>query len=208
MAVPPVSTSIRSPADAVNNAFVRMGFRLRVGSLLDGSDHARHAIDVYAQARDKLLESFDFDFAERTADLALINQAPAGGYFPPNLWNPTNFPPPNFAYQYGFPADAIKIRSLKFQPLFTLNPDPRPLKFSEYNNSALGLRTIVTNVPAAVAVYTGRVTDPQTWSVSFADTLAAELATLLGPVLVGLEAEKITMPEAQVDAAGAMMERR
>ncbi len=207
MAIAPITTSLRNPADVANAALARMGFKLQVGSLLDGSDHAQKILNVYGQARDKLLESFDYDFAERTVDLTLINEAPAGGYFPPNAWNPNNYPPPNFAYQYGFPSDAIKIRSLKFQPLFTLNPDPRPLKFSEYNNAALGLRTIVTNVPAAVAIYTGRIVDPTVWSVSFAEALAAELAVLLGPLLAP-ESVKVTAPEMQMAVADAMTERR
>lgn len=208
MAIAPVTTSFRNPADVANNAFARMGFKLQVGSLLDGSDHAQRVLNVYGQARDKLLESFDFDFAERTADLTLINQAPVAGYFPPTVWDPVNYPPPNFAYQYAFPSDAVKIRSLKYQPLFTLNADPRPLKFSEYNNANLGRRTIVTNVPQAVAVYTGRITDPATWSVEFADALAAQLGVLLGPVLVGLQAVQVTAPEAKAAFADATMERR
>lgn len=208
MAITPIVTSIRSPADVTNNAFTRMGLKMRVGSLLDGSDAAKQALDVYAQARDKLLASFDFDFAERAVDLQLINQAPAGGYFPPYTWDPSLYPPPGFKYQYAFPSDAVKIRSLKFQPLFTMNIDPRPLKFSEYNNDTLGRRTIVTGVPAAVAIYTGRVTDPTLWSVTFADALAADLAVLMGPALANPESAKLTVPEDQAAISTATTERR
>lgn len=208
MAVAPVATSIRNPADLANNSFARMGFKLQVGSLLDGSSHAQYVLNTYAQARDKLLASFDFDFAERAVDLDLINQAPLGGYFPPQVWDPALYPPPGAKYQYAFPSDAIKIRSLKFQPLFTVNIDPRPMKFSEYNNATLGRRTIVTSVPAAVAVYTGRILDPMTWSVEFSEALSADLAVLLGPVLVGMESTRLTVPEAQVAASSATTERR
>jgi hypothetical protein len=70
------------------------------------------------------------------------------------------------------------------------------------------VRTIVTNVPAAVACYTGRIIDPQVWSVSFADALAAKLAVLLAPVLVGLQAVQVTAPAAQVAISEATTERR
>jgi hypothetical protein len=126
MAIAPVTVSLRNPADLANNALARMGYKLQVGSLLDGSDHAQKILNVYGQARDEMLASFDFDFAERAVDLTLINQAPAGGYFPPTAWDPVNYPPPNFKFQYAYPSDAIKIRSLQFQPLFVLNADPRP----------------------------------------------------------------------------------
>ena len=205
-----VTTSIRSPADVANLAFRKMGLRMRVGSLLDGSDAAMTMLDVYGATRDQMLEEFDYDFAERTATLALLKSAPTAGYFPPNLWNPATNPPSGFLYEYGFPSDAIKIRALKYTPGFAINYDPRPTKFTEYNDNAYtpAQRTILSNVPAAIAVYTGRVTDPQTWSAKFSEALASRLAVTLGPDLVGLESEKITTGEMTADTAQATTEAR
>ena len=205
-----VTTSIRSPADVANLAFRKMGLRMRVGSLLDGSDAAMTMLDTYGATRDQMLEEFDYDFAERTVTLALLKSAPAGGYFPPNNWNPATFPAPGFLYSYEWPSDAIKIRSLKYTPGFAINYDPRPTKFTEYNDNAFtpAQRTILTNIPAAIAVYTGRVTDPATWSAKFSEALASRLAVTLGPDLVGLESEKVTTGEMAADTAQATTEAR
>jgi hypothetical protein len=205
-----ILTSTSSPADVANQAFIRLGFRLRVGSLLDGSDHAQDVLNVYGQCRDELLSTFDYDFAERTLALTQLKAAPIGGYFPPNLWNPATHPPTGYLYEFAWPDNAIKIRSLKRQPLFAVNYDPQPVNFSEYNdrNYTPAQRTIVANIPNAIAVYTGRITDPSTWSVQFAEALAARLAVVLGPALVGLQASQITMAEAQQADAASMVEQR
>ena len=205
-----MTTSISSPGDLANNALVRLGYQLRVGSLLDGSDHAQTILNIYGQTRDEMLEAFDYDFAERVAALTLLKSAPVGGYFPPNTWNPATNPPPGFLYEYAYPSDAIKIRTLKYTPLFAVNYDPQPNKFTEANdnNYTPAQRVILSNVPNAFCVYTGRVTDPTTWSVSFADALAARLSVLLGPALVGLESSKLTVPEDQREENVAMMEER
>lgn len=205
-----ITTSTRSVADLANNALTRMGFKLRVGSLLEGSDHARHLLDVYGQTRDEMLEAFDYDFAERAVTLTLQKSAPPAGYFPPNLWNPATNPPPGFLYQYAYPPDAIKIRTIKFTPLFAVNYDPQPNNFTEANddNFVPPQRVLLTNVPNAICTYTGRVTDPATWSVNFSDALASKLAVLLGPVLVGLDSAKLTVPEDQVDGLVATTEQR
>lgn len=187
-----------------------MGFRLQVGSLLDGSDHAQLMLRLYGETRDEMLADFDYDFAERTMQLMQLKAAPAGGYFPPNLWTPANYPPTGFAYEYAWPDNAVKIRSLKPSPMFPVNYDPRPRKFSEYNDNSFtpAQRTIVTNLPGAIAVYTGRITDPTTWDVRFTGALSSRLAVLLGPALVGPDSVKITSAEDQASEQAAMEDMR
>jgi len=205
-----ITTSTKSASDVANQALVRMGYKLRIGSMLDGSEHAGHILDVYGQTRDALLGKFDYDFAERTVALALLKSAPAGGYTPVAPWDPATNPPPGFFYEYGWPTDAVKIRSIKRQPTFVENFDPRPNNFTEYNDKLYtpSQRTILSNVPDAICVYTGRITDPIVWSVQFVDALAAELALILGPVLVGLDSVKVTGPESAMADAASMAEQR
>lgn len=205
-----INTSTKSPADVANQALVRLGFKLSVGSLLDGSDHAKRILDVYGQTRDELLRSFDYDFAARTVALTLLKSAPVGGYFPPDLWNPVTHPPVGFNYEMAYPVDAIKIRSLIYQPLFTVNYDPQPVDFTEYNdnNYTPGQRTILTNVPNAIALYTGRVTNPEVWDVAFADALASKLAEVIGPALVGLDGTKLALAMTPGERAVAEAEQR
>lgn len=201
--------SVQSPADVANVALVRMGFKLRVGTLFDGSEHAQDVLEIYGQTRDEMLREFDYDFAQRSVALTLLKSAPPGGYFPPNLWNPAANPPIGWAFEYAFPTDAIKIRTIKPQPLFIVNADPQPYDFTEGNDSLLtpAQRVILTNVGSAVAVYTGRVTDPTTWDVAFTDALAARLAALLGPLLMP-ESTKITLPIATAEQAMSELEQR
>lgn len=205
-----MAVSISTPADLANNSLTRLGFKLTVGSLLDGSDHANTILQVYAQTRDEVLRNFDYDFAQRTVALTLLKQAPAGGYFPPNAWNPTTYPPIGWTYEYAFPDDAIKIRTVKQQPAFLMNAAPLPWPFSEYNDTNISpaQRTIVTNVPDAIAVYTGRVTDPTEWDVSFAEAFAAALARRVAAGLVGLEAVKAEAQDEQIETVASEREQR
>jgi|GEM_PF-1682194 len=197
--------SLRSPADIANNAFARMGLKMRVGTLLDGSDQAAVMLDLYGNARDTMLREFDYDFAQASVSLTVVKSAPVGGYFPPNVWSPTTNPPVGFMWEYLYPDDALKIRMVKPQPGFVINADPRFYPFTEANDkypnppsipTAPGW-VILTNVPNAIAVYTRRVTDPGSWDQAFTESLAARLAALAGPSLVGLDTSKMTVPESQ-----------
>ena len=206
-----VSTAaMQSPADLCNLALARMGHKLRIGSLFDGSFAAKKFLDAYSQTRDELLESYDYDFAERTIGPTLLKSAPPGGYFPPTAWDPTVNPPIGFAFEYAFPSDAIKIRTVRPTPLFLINADPQPNAFQLSNDNYLtpSQRVILCNVPSAIGVYTGQVTDPTTWDVTFCEALSAALERRLASVLVGGEAAKMAASDEQVSTALAQMDQR
>ena len=62
-------------------------------------------------------------------------------------------------------------------------------------------RVVLANIPNAVAVYTGRITDPTTWDTGFAEALIAALGKRLMPVLGSMQAiEVATRDEAQQTA--------
>lgn len=205
-----ILTSIQTPADVANNALTRLGFKLRVGSLLDGSDHARDILDVYGQTRDQLLTDFDYDFAQRTMALTLLKSAPPTGYTVLNPWNPVTNPPLGWRFEYAYPDSALKVRNLKARTAHAVNPDPRPHNFTEYNdnNYSPPQRTILSNLTGAICVYTGRITDPTTWDVKFAEALCAALARRIGPSLVSLDATKMEAMDEQVETAQSQMEGR
>jgi hypothetical protein len=204
------TAAIQSPADLCNNALARMGYKLRIGSLYDGSAAAKKFLDTYSQTRDELLETYDYDFSERTTVLTLLKSAPPTGYFPPTNWDPAVNPPFGFAFEYAFPSDAIKIRTVKPQSYFALNADPQPHSFqlANDNNYTPGQRVVLCSVANAVAVYTGQVTNPTTWNVSFCELLSAALSRRLGPVLVGGEAAKMGAADEQASASMAQMDGR
>jgi hypothetical protein len=176
----------------------------RIASLFDGSAAAQKFLDLYAQTRDELLRNdiYDWGFAERNVAMTLLKSAPPGGYFPPNLWNPAVNPPPGYLYEYQYPADCIKVRAVKPVPLFNINWDPQPNIFSVDNDNAFNppQRVILCNVPNAVLVYTGQITDPGTWDVGFVSVLATKLERYVAAALVGMEGAKM----AEGDEAQAM----
>lgn len=191
--------SVTSPADMVNLSLRRIGYKLRVGNLYDGSTAAKTALDIYAQTRDAVLVENDWDFAERNVTATLLKSAPVGGYFPPVAWNGTANPPPGWLFEYLYPSDCLKVRILKPVPLFVLNFDPQPNAFFLANDNFYTppQRVILSNVPNANLVYTGQVTDPATWSSGYVESLASALGRRLVPSLIGLNA---IQPAAQDEA--------
>src|SRR5260370_6554871 len=181
--------SVQSPADLCNVALRRIGYKFRVGNLYDGSTASKVALDIYAQTRDELLRQNDFDFAERNIVMNLLKQAPAGGYFPPNTWNPAIHPSLPWLFEYSYPVDCLKVRAVKGVPLFVLNFDPQPFVYMVENDNAFTppQRVILCNVPNAVLTYTGQITDLTTWEADTVEALAAALGRRLAPPLMGLE---------------------
>jgi|SRR5579864_5490707 len=188
-----MAASITSPADVLNVALRRIGYKLRVGSLLEGSVAAKVALDIYAQTRDEVLRQDDWAFAERNVALALLKQAPVGGYIPPRVWTGATDPPLPWQFEYSYPVDCLKIRAVKYAPLFLPSFDPQTNLFAidndNYYNPAR--KVILTNVANAVLVYTGQITDPATWEADFVEEIAASLGRRLAPTLANPEMLKL-----------------
>lgn len=198
--------SLQSPADVVNVALTRIGYKLRIGNLYDGSDAAKKALDIYGQTRDELLRQNDWGFAERNVAMTLLKSAPVGGYVPPTSWS-TAYPPLPWLYEYEYPGDCIKVRAVKPSPLFIPPYDPQPYVFATPNDNSLtpSAKVIVCNVADAVLVYTGQVTNPASWEADFAEACAAALGRRL---VAGLMSADLLKFEAQDEAnAQAIAER-
>lgn len=183
----------------VNQALSRIGFPEYIGSIFDGTTEARAALNVYAQTRDELLRANDWGFAERNVSLTLLKQAPLTGYIPPQAWDPAQHPPPGWLFSYAYPSDCLKVRNVKPVPLFPLQFDPQSWTSSVENDNTFTppQKVILCNVPAAMMVYTGQVTDPSTWEADFTEAMVAALGRRLAPVLVGIQ----KVPLAEADAA-------
>lgn len=203
-------TSLSSPADVVNAALARVGYKQFVGNLHDGSMASQVALQIYGQTRDDMLKGGDWDFASRTATLALIKSAPVGGYIPGfTPWDPVTYPPLGYRYEYGYPADCLEVRSVRPTPIFVTNADPRPWPFriSNDNNYMPARRVVLTNLGDAVAVYTGRVVDLTTMPVDFVQALVETLAEPMGVALNAMDAAKAAAVESRADTAMAKMEQ-
>ena len=194
---------VSNPAQVCNYALAKVGYKMRIGSLWDGTEAAKRSLDVYGQTRDHLLYSGEWDFAERTVQGTLLKQAPT---IPPNYivtpWSPV-FPGLPWAYEYAYPPDALKIRGIKRQPAFIPNYDPRYNRYSIDNDIGFipPVKVILTDIPNAIIVYTGQITDPNEWDDGFLEVFADALGKALGPVLMGLDAFKIAAASEQQDAA-------
>ncbi len=200
--------AVQNPADAVNVALARLGYKLRVGSLYDGSAAAKKALDIYAQTRDTLLRDGDWPFAERNVAGTLLKQAPVGGYFPPNVWS-TAYPPLPWNYEYAYLSDCLDVRAVKPTPIFVPNFDPQPNIFAVANDTGFTppQRVILSNVPNAIIVYTGQVTDPLTWPPDFVEEFAAALARRLAVFVGGPDAVKLEAADEQAEMAQAASEQ-
>jgi hypothetical protein len=194
-----MTVSITSPEGVINLALARIKYPYRIGSIWEGSRAAKAALDCYGQTRDDILRTNDWPFARRDISLTLLKQAPAGGYIPPLAWSEALYPPIPWQYEYTFPSDGLRVRSIRNQDLFLVNYDPREHRFSVTNDNSYtpAQKTIVTNVgPVAIATYTGRLTDPSTFDADFVEALAEELGRRLASVLTDMEAAKVAAENA------------
>jgi hypothetical protein len=200
-----MSAAVTSPEDIINLALTRIGYTPIIANLFEGTPAADAALNVYAQTRDEMLRAVDYGFAERNVNLTLLKQAPATGYFPPNQWDGATNPPPPWVFEYTYPADCLKVRSVKPVPLFVIDFDPQPNVFAVENDNYYtpSRKVILCNVENAQMVYTGQVTDPALWEDDFVEALAAALGRRIAPVLKDLNVAKFAAGDEAQAAATA-----
>ena len=201
-----MTTSITTPEGIINLSLGRIKYPYRIGSIFEGSKASKAALDIYGQTRDDLFRTADWPFARRDAQLALINEAPVGGYVPPTTWNPTDYPPLPWRFQYTYPSDSLRVRSVRPVDVFLVNYDPREHRFTVTNDDSVSpaQKTLLTNVgPIVVATYSGRLTDPTTFDADFTEAFAEALARRLAPLLSDMEAAKVAGEYEQKDTMDA-----
>jgi hypothetical protein len=183
----------------VNLSLARIGYKGRIGSLYDGSIAAKKSLDVYSQTRDQLIREGDYEFAERSISATLQKQAPAS--YVGVTWS-NAYPCLPWLYQYAFPSDCLKLRSVMATPVFVPNIDPQYNVFSIDNDDSFSpsQKVVNCNVPNAIFIYAAQVTDPQAWDVSFVEAFAAALGRRLAPALMGLDAAKMEISDEQAEA--------
>ena len=202
-----MTTSIQNPTDIANIALRRIGYKLRIGSLLDGSEAARKILDFYGQTRDSLLRSGDWGFAQRSAALTLLKQAPPGGYG--GLPWTSAYPILPYLFEYTYPDDCLRVLSVKRTPIFVPSFDPQPNVFSVDNDNSYtpAVKVLLCNVPQAILCYTGRVVDPTQWEADFAEALIDDLAKTLAASFASPDFVKLEAGIAQAETAMAESEQ-
>lgn len=198
-----MSNILTDPAAICNLALAKIGSPRRVGSLYDGTLEAKKCLDVYGQERDALLSSGEWDFAEQTIAGTLQKSAP-----PNYITNPwTNaYPALPWMFQYAYPDNAIKIRTVKTTPITLPNFDPVYNRYSIDNDPTMSTgseKVILCNVPNAIIVYAAQITDPLAWTPDFSDALADRLGRALAKVLKDLQTAKFLASEEQLETMQA-----
>jgi len=205
-----MTSSVNSVEDIVNQALDCTKYPLRIGSIWEGSEASLNALDIYGQTRDALLRERDWGFAKRDLSLTLIKAAPPGGYNPMTPWT-TAYPQTPWFFEYAYPADCLKLRSIKRAPIFLpdFTPDTELFQIASDNTQPAGqTRVILANAPYAIGVYTARVTDMTQWEPLFVEDLIATLGRKLAQAL-GYDAQDVQIDaqeESKTDALAA--ERR
>lgn len=200
---------LQNPADIINASLVRIGYGLQIGNLYDGSKAAQKSLAIYGETRDSLLRISDWGFAQRMISLTVLKTAPASYVPGVTPWDPTTYPQLNFRFEYAWPDDCLKVRSLRPTPIFIPNFDPSPNVFAIANDNTYAppQRVILSSLANAVCVYTGQVTDPLTMPPDFIEGLIGMLGEKLA---AGLTSESISNTEAaegRADTAMATMEQ-
>lgn len=138
--------------DICNRALSRLGTRATISALDENSAEARTTSIWYAATRDVLLRSHDWNFARRRVVLAEQGAAPTG-----------------WAFRYAFPTDCIRLLRLA-----SATPNVSSVRFEVAGDATS--RFVLCDEPAAQAVYTARVDDPNLYDAGFASALVDQLA--------------------------------
>jgi len=160
--------------DICNAAISHVGTRSKISSITEGSREALACLAHFDMVRDATLRAFDWNFARITASLAqLQNPAPPIGIA-------------RWAYIYAVPVDCIRIRRLNDVPLAVL-PETFYERAATTDSTGAYVGAILTNTAPLSAIYTARVTDPNSWDQGFVDAVVYGLASRICFELSGKE---------------------
>lgn len=209
------------PSDVTicNRALAAISSRTTISSLAESSEPARQCNLIYEDTRDEVLQMAYWDFAQRTATLALLKSAPGTPSNPTSTatqWS-TAFPAPPWLYEYAYPTDAIQVRTIIQQitnayvgaPLTTAGGSVYPYFIGPgaFFESATDLidgtptNVLLTNQYQAIARYTAKITNPQLFGAQFVEALVQALAAKLAMALTG----KVSLANLKFQQANAVI---
>jgi hypothetical protein len=171
----------------INAALGRIGYKLRVGSISEGSEASLAALDIYGQTRDFILTVEDYDFARASVTATAV----AGAV------------PAPWLFMYAYPDNAVRIRDI-MTPTYLANlNNPLPTNFSRGTTVVDGVtvQVILTNDAADTLVFTEQVTNPSLWQEGFTESVIDALASRLAPALADMKAAQMLVPIEQATIA-------
>lgn len=153
---------VSGETDICNLALQKLNVGKRIVALTEKSREARACKLAWPVVRDKILADYDWNFARRTAALALL----------PDSDNPDS---DRWLYPYFYPTDCLRI--LRFINPF--NDDPLAFEI-QWTGSK---RVILSNTAEAKIRYTARVVDVSQYSDAAVLCMAYALAVEIAPEL-------------------------
>jgi hypothetical protein len=209
-----------SEVSICNRALASIGTRSSIASLTENSAEARQCNLIYANTRDEVLNMAFWNFARKTALLALLKSAPGtptNSGSSANQWSPL-FPSPPWLYEYAYPSDALQIRQIvqQMQNYYVGTPfTSNGTGFYPYNVGpgspfVVGTDTdtegnqqnvILTNEYQAIAIYTMQIVNPALFGPQFTEALVQALAAKLAIALTG----QVTLANAKFVQANAVI---
>lgn len=141
-----------SKVTIANMALSNIGARSTISSFLENSAEASNVNLWYEYCRLQTLQSYNWAFARKRVSL-VVSDEDADGV--------------QWQFRYLLPDDCVAVRLLE-------NPIGKRGKAVPYDIelSPLGVKSLVTNLEEAVAIYTSNVSDVTIFSPLFIDTLA------------------------------------
>lgn len=142
-----------------------------IQSFTDATKQARVCKRHYEQTRDSLLAKYDWGFARKSADLALLTDEYDG-----------------WLYAYQQPADCLVARKIldpstateymtKFYPEVLQSYKGIKIPFEVRAKADGSSKVILTNQEDAVLIYTARITDVNAFDINFIEALYLKLAS-------------------------------
>lgn len=208
-----------SATEICNRALSRIGTRSTIASLSENSNEAEQCNILYSPTRDEVLSMAFWNFAKKTASLALVKSAPGTPTNPTGTiqWS-SAYPAPPWLYEYAYPSDCIQMRTMTPQintgvsaiPIMSNMPGAYPyvtgpavrfevaIDTDTLNNQ---INVILTNQFQAIGVYTTRITNTDLFSSQFTEALVCALAGKLAQPLTGdaaLRRECFALANAQI----------
>lgn len=161
--------------DIANQALEFIGNQASITTFNDGSAAANAATVLYTPTVQIVLRELDPAFARRTAVLVAAIGIVA--------------PIPPWTQEYVYPADCVRLRSLR-PAVGEYDPeDPQPLTwqvaFDAIGSPAAAGKVIVTDLVHALAVYTSSTPTENQWDSTFTDAVVRRLANPFAMALAG-----------------------
>jgi hypothetical protein len=161
-----------STTEIANLALSYLGSGKLIADLdTERSEEARTIRRFYAMARDATLRDFAWPFANKLADLDLVEEDPTD----------------EWAYSYRYPADCVKALRVPSGIRNDTRQSRIPFKVSQDDSGQI----IYCDLETATLEYTKRIEDPTRYPADFVLAFAQRLAACIAPCLAGGDPYKL-----------------